>query len=1620
MKGQQPADAPAEKKLSEREASVKEMWAAAAKAFEDICGESLQRGDVKGFDDVQRMIEGVNKASYGTDAEQTDKWDKAKSVGLKSLKYLKLLVGAASQASSFIPIPSSAASIASSALCFVFDIPEAIKGYNDAVNQVFSEVSSALSQFQIYASMKNVDPVVIQRIHLVMISFVKLCAHVVKYRQGRKRDRLLRQIKSIFDEDSGLGNEMAEFKRVLQQQRDVEGTVTLAVVAETHQNVAILLEQSVVFGKTTEETHQLVQETQKDVQSFKDDADRSKALIKIRDTLGVPPTVRLDTNTTQTCTNIYDRCLNRTGSWIWTHDAYTSWTAPSKDQETSHVLILSGPPSSGKTSASCLITKRLEDQKGRTYVAHYFFPASTKKSDEEKNPVHTALKYMAFQIARVDTTVLKPLGKACDAGPGIFRRSANLESLDALWGELRIGGPGSGATYYLIFDGLENLPDKQSEILLSFAFGPKLTEQSSGRVRVLVSGTDDQFYSRPGGANISSALRIQMEEHNAPDMRIVIDEALTKRGMLEHARPNSDQQKARDNIIEKLPRNVSGSYSRLQFGLDDVIRLLSTRTAARELDRMLDQPMSSHEAAIKNLQRSLTADEISELNELLKWVLFCNNPMTLEQLEAAMFLYSGTESLASLHFIIKNKYSAVLKLDSGYVYGQDGVKDYLQKDKDISGKSSHSRDRSTISMTICINNVDQELCGHFLWDLAHKAIRDKFKFDFDAASANGTLHSSGQATIAVDEFEAHHTIVTRAFEFLDSDPRDQTKEIGQYLVGWLPYHLGQLRQLEDDEKGALTPGEQTEIGQNLYKLFKDDKVFLRHKESFGVTWWFVEEMEGLQKWLMDSAVVRRLDKKWRDEVQMPISPTRGFLKELVKLLVEGLLRNRSWGAQNAYGWIEKFMLLDDKLHHTPEKLKSGETMSSGPLSVQNSFFLTDIDWDRVSAWCQNFLGLPDSDLNSLWYERLAEASSSHSCFADIILQLYERAIEKGNPSWLCYRGLGETYFSKDRTQEAITQVELALQEAEREDSTPKPEAKDLVELHLLLGEYAYMAGDAQRAAEQYSLACEGEDPVQAMQGQLGYLKAGLSFPDAEAIRQLLKSTLAKTDGKGTTTNFLKMFARDAEHDILVSKMFVVAKGDLDLFKGIVRAMETATAMPVLNEGRTTELTRDLLLAEDEARGVLLYDRGVAAYTYRISSDGTEAIGEALRLWRESRDLLSNVGGRNAFLARQDASTALAQHYFQGMMDGNHLDYAGALAKLAEDDSNVQHGDAAGFLGTVYALHDKKEQARAALVPRIRQAFQILSDHLPENDTVGFSILEKTLEQYQDFDNAAVALSLLGPPDLVTEALVFEGKDIMIPDGAEKERMLDMVTRLAKETIQIAKTQFPDASQQIQRIGAAKVHIESLIAATGPKPKLEFHDDQGDVEGSESHFRQDAPTVSELDILDFRISSLQQLHSPQIDTSALQWSWTCDGLTPDGKHCEKRTTFGQESYTCIYCSNRDFCGDCLARLRDPNTDGRIMACSAKHRWLRNPRGGGDMYVGSKAKTVRFPKEVRPTKDDENILEICYDEDGSREITVEAWKEALAKEWNISLEEIKEEMSRQATPEGGEQSEQNNEE
>lgn len=119
-------------------------------------------------------------------------------------------------------------------------------------------------------------------------------------------------------------------------------------------------------------------------------------------------------------------------------------------------------------------------------------------------------------------------------------------------------------------------------------------------------------------------------------MEAFINNELNTRGMLQHAKPGSKQEMARQLIRDELPQGVNGSYSLLQYSLDNIIRRLDSGAGLTDLMGILRTSKDSHEAAIQSLQRSLGPEEIKDLNELLKWVVFGAAPMTLDQLEGAM------------------------------------------------------------------------------------------------------------------------------------------------------------------------------------------------------------------------------------------------------------------------------------------------------------------------------------------------------------------------------------------------------------------------------------------------------------------------------------------------------------------------------------------------------------------------------------------------------------------------------------------------------------------------------------------------------------------------------------------------------------------------------------------------------------------------------------------------------------------------------------------------------------------------------------------------------------------------------------------------------------------------
>ena len=270
----------------------------------------------------------------------------------------------------------------------------------------------------------------------------------------------------------------------------------------------------------------------------------------------------------------------------------------------------------------------------------------------------------------------------------------------------------------------------------------------------------------------------------------------------------------------------------------------------------------------------------------------------------------------------------------------------------------------------------------------------------------------------------------------------------------------------------------------------------------------------------------------------------------------------------------------------------------------------------------------------------------------------------------------------------------------------------------------------------------------------------------------------------------------------------------------------------------------------------------------------------------------------------------------------------------------------------------------------------------------------------------MALSLAGQQDLLTEALYFTAEDI--GECTDKDKQLALVTNLAKDIVQEAKTAVPDASMQMQRMEHAKNHVDSVVTEASNQVKTVTTKDR-----DETLISLEPTSDIAYRLIQTRLSELVQFHRTVLNLTSGKRMWWCDGLRPDGRPCENEADFEAEFYQCVYCLNRVFCQGCLTRLRgsEPHT---ITVCSAKHQWLRMPPWGEDTYVGLKAKSVRVPRTVEHADGDERILKAHYSEDGGEEITVEEWKDRIAKEWGFSREELRSGISGPRMPESEEAS------
>ncbi|GFF75582.1 hypothetical protein IFM47457_03933 [Aspergillus lentulus] len=159
---------------------------------------------------------------------------------------------------------------------------------------------------------------------------------------------------------------------------------------------------------------------------------------------------------------------------------------------------------------------------------------------------------------------------------------------------------------------------------------------------------------------------------------------------------------------------------------------------------------------------------------------------------------------------------------------------------------------------------------------------------------------------------------------------------------------------------------------------------------------------------------------------------------------------------------------------------------------------------------------------------------------------------------------------------------------------------------------------------------------------------------------------------------------------------------------------------------------------------------------------------------------------------------------------------------------------------------------------------------------------------------------------------------------------------------------------------------------------------------ESHDTDKKVTASALRLLESRLSYMHETHSPTVDLDDLGFTWYCDGRTAAAWTATTGPVLRMSSIIASTVRHAISAGTASIDCDIPQPT--------------SPLYGGDMFPVSKTKSVRVSARIENVDGDEQILKACYAENSDGPvITVDAWRERLAAQWDISLEEIRHKIS-----------------
>ncbi|KAL3490234.1 hypothetical protein BJX62DRAFT_252146 [Aspergillus germanicus] len=1290
--------------------NIQEAWDKACRAFARMTQADLTASPKLSVDEVLEDI----RRKQDDDEEKHKKYRAAKDVISKTGNFIMVLGGIAAQGASMVFAPSS---LCFNAISYLIETGAKYKRIFSSLAELFQRISDVLERCKIYMRLpaEAVDALLRKIINEELVCFVEICALSIKVMRGNKMLIALKVF--AFDSDEGVSAQLERLASLVERESQMRATLGFESQKISERIIVEARDGTRRVSASVDEL--LTFEKKKDADSM-----AMRLLSSIDNNLDMPSETFKDTQA------IFKRYLSEqvsgSGRWLQSDPLYASWVDSPRSR--CSILGLSGAQGVGKSVLFATVVKHLQEisnqdgeDKTRTSVAYYIF-------DKDKNDpsLLKALQVLAWQIAKADMMYRKDLSSA---------QTASVNQVGSIWDILFGRSSKRDSTFYLLIDGVEQM-DKQHlkeflHVLDEWQSRPP--GWSKFTLRILLSGrTEVMGRVKDQLGDGISIIDVTLKNHD--DILKFINNEMDKMDILSGS---TDQVKSlRDEILDGLANRTNGDFVSIRLLLDEI----STKQRPSEIrdiiSRSGEDKSDTIVRTIAALNETLSNEDISDLNELLTWVLFAWRPLSVEELEAVLFLKSGEPSLRPLAEKIRGQYSSLFRIAAANVHlASESIADFLRQSLTPSDLEEAPRNTTEVSES------EVRIIRRFLESVCDPALYAKFQFD------EFFLHKlKGKTTIlvAVDAEMAHLKLARACLDVLCSSDSSSPhlNDLDYYAV----HHFAQHLALTDP---ALTlPRHKIALGPQLVKVFTDEKVIERwwdcNSHDLRMHWIYRDDYaEVLMKWLQDSAVTKDVPQKDREWVRSLSDKSQldtDLLEHVARVLARQWLHSDTWDI------LRPFMAL----HGYITKIKNRKSPSiARAIRDPSSDTIPAADVLDAAEWAQAQL-----DLGKLGYEEsrnVARTLREYEKYEEAIQQ-FKHTSMLAEENWLSQHGLAVCYASQGDLDVAIDILEATINKIKEGEYGESKEADEsLPDMYNDLATWHRSNGRDEVALAIYQKQLDVDRfDYDTASNLIILLHEQARHTDLVELLQSLKNA---TDPDSALDLRTKTVQKHSLNELFNEALFALAQRDAG-FGLVLESYENAlaAARAQLLEARKAGNLREERFAQGEQITIM---RLIATLYQRASHGSPTREKCAIDYWLR---IMEMDGTHDWWLAARQARvrSQFAVFCFEKAMALQSSDLAAEYIQHLEDIISFKKPDDAlllfwshpsCLLARYHRLQGNHDKAKSILRFYIKLNLDLLSDDDPLNDSEAYHDLAVLFMFAGDDIDALAAWSLITPTNV---------------------------------------------------------------------------------------------------------------------------------------------------------------------------------------------------------------------------------------------------------------------------------